>query len=73
MQMLHDIREFIESQAGTMLFLFFGLLLFSALCVFVALKVPSNDKIYALLAGCAGTFNGGLLMFIKMKSGDPGK
>lgn len=65
---MRRLQDFLESQAGTMLVLLLGLLVFACMTVLVAWTLPANEKVYALLAGITGGFSGALFMFIRLKT-----
>lgn len=66
--MLERLRAFIESTAGAIFLLFFGLCLFTTVCIMVALKMPDNQPIYGLLSGIVGNFNGSLMTLITVRN-----
>jgi hypothetical protein len=62
------VKEFIESRAGLILFLFIGLVMFSSGVVFCAVKLPANERVYLYLVGIAGNFSGSLFTLLHVKS-----
>lgn len=68
------LKEFVESRAGLVLLVFFGLLLFSAAVVFCAIRIPENDRVYLFLVGIAGNFSGALftILHVSTKNKDQG-
>jgi hypothetical protein len=65
------VKEFIESRAGLILFLFIGLVMFSTAVVFCAVKLPANERVYLFLVGVAGNFSGGLFTLLHVKPDKP--
>ena len=67
------MREFIESRAGMVLLVFFGLLIFSGAVVYTALRIPENERIYLFLVGVAGNFSGALFTILHVRPTDAAK
>jgi hypothetical protein len=62
--MLERIKAFIESTAGAITLLFFGLCLFSVVCIVIAIRLPANEHLAMLFTGIVGGFNGSLFTVI---------
>jgi len=62
--MLERIKAFIESTAGAISILFFGLCLFSCVCIIIAIRLPANEHLTMLFTGIVGGFNGSLFTVI---------
>jgi hypothetical protein len=52
------VNEFFESRLFLLLVLFIGLITFSASIVFVAIKIPQNERVYLYLVSVASHFSG---------------
>lgn len=57
----------LETTAGAILVLIFGLVFFSFMAVGVAWRFPENKEIYLLFAGIVGGFSGSLFTVIRIK------
>jgi hypothetical protein len=61
------MKAFLESQTGTIVMLFAGLLLFSIAVIICAAAMPANEKIYVFLTGIAGGFQGSLFTYLQVR------
>lgn len=62
--------SFFESRAGLLLLLFVGLITFSGSIVYVAIRIPQNERVYMYLVSVASHFSGAFFTLLHVTAKD---